>query len=48
MTLGQSAAGTLYSASQLRMAVMHTLDDWREHIDQPVSRRQPSLRGPRG
>jgi hypothetical protein len=32
MTLGQSVAGNPYSANQLRMVVMHTLDDWREHL----------------
>jgi len=32
-TLGQTLAGTPYSASQLMMAVMHTLREWREHLD---------------
>jgi hypothetical protein len=37
MTLGQSLAGEPYSASRLRMVVMHTLNDWREHIDERLA-----------
>lgn len=31
-TLGQSLTGEPYSAQRLRMTVMFTLDDWREHL----------------
>jgi len=37
MTLGQSVAGEPYSAQRLRMVVMHTLDDWREHIKERLA-----------
>jgi hypothetical protein len=36
-TLGQTLAGTPYSASQLMMTVMHTLREWREHVDERLA-----------
>jgi hypothetical protein len=35
--IGQSSSGEPYAASRLRMLVMHTLDDRREHLDERLA-----------
>jgi hypothetical protein len=42
-TLGQSFAGNPYSANQLRMVVMHTLNDWREHLTERLEQASQSV-----
>jgi hypothetical protein len=35
--IGQTLTGEPYSASRLRMVVIHTLDDWRAHFDERLA-----------